>query len=97
MVVLNTIFKTGDAPIAAAPADLPKVDLNDYVGKYKMTNLPFLCGDKRKDGQLMMKAGEQGGPISPTAEPDKYDADGKATIYFIRDDTKKSSSSISKQ
>ena len=91
-------FKTGDAPIAAAPADLPKVDLNDYVGKYKMTNLPFPYVEiSVKDGQLMMKAGEQGGPISPTAEPDKYDADGKATIYFIRDDTKKSSSSISKQ
>lgn len=90
MIVLNTVFKTSDAGAVATPVDLPKVDLNDYVGKYKMTNLPFPYVEITvKDGQLMMKAGEQGGPISPTADADKFDADGKATIYFIRDEAKK--------
>ena len=36
-----------------------------------------------------MQAGEQGGEIKPTGEEDKFDADSKATILFIRDEKKK--------
>ena len=36
-----------------------------------------------------MKAGEQGGNITPMDEPDKFDAGGKATLLFIRDEKKK--------
>lgn len=90
MIVLNTTFKTGDVVAAPVQSDIPKADLNDYVGKYKMSNLPFPYIEiSVQDGKLFMKAGEQGGAITPMDEADKYDASGKAIIYFIRDDKKK--------
>ncbi len=91
MIVLNTVFKTGDSTINQnVQKDLPKVDLNDYVGKYKMTGLPFPYLEVSiADGKLMMKGGEQSGAISQTGEADKFDADGKATLLFIRDEKKK--------
>ncbi|NNV57937.1 ThuA domain-containing protein [Limnovirga soli] len=92
MIVLNTTFKTagdGAATQNAAPV-VPKVDLNDFVGKYTMTGLPFpFIEITLQDGKLMMKAGEQGGAITPMEEADKFDAGGKATIFFIRDEKKK--------
>ena len=36
-----------------------------------------------------MQAGKQCGAITSTIEPDTFDADGKATILFIRDEKKK--------
>ena len=42
-----------------------------------------------KDGKLMMNADGQEGEIKPMSEEDKFDADGKATILFIRDEKKK--------
>ncbi|HRH47731.1 MAG TPA: ThuA domain-containing protein [Panacibacter sp.] len=91
MVVLNTTFKTGDSSSTQnVQAVLPKVDLNDYAGKYKMTGLPFPYIEVTvKDGMLMMKAGEQGGPVSATDEADKFDAGGQATLLFIRDEKNK--------
>ena len=91
MVVLNTVFKTGNAGNnQIVQSSTPKADLNDYVGIYKMTGLPFPYIEVSvQDGKLNMKAGEQGGAISPTDEADKFDADGKATLLFIRDEKKK--------
>lgn len=91
MVVLNTEFKTDDGtgtPIVQQAT--PVVDLNDYAGKYNMTGLPFpFIEINAKDGKLMINAGGQTGEIKPTPEQDKYDADGKATLLFIRDEKKK--------
>ncbi|MGC4034741.1 MAG: ThuA domain-containing protein [Chitinophagaceae bacterium] len=90
MIVTNTIFKTDSISSTTKTDELPKADLNDYVGKYKMTGLPFPYIEiSVQDGKLMIKAGEQGGAIQPTNEPDKFDADGKATLFFIRDESKK--------
>ena len=91
MVVMNTVFKTEDAGSNQnTQAAIPKVDLNDYAGKYKMTGLPFPYIEvTMKDGQLMMKAGEQGGPVSATDEADKFDAGGQAKLLFIRDEKNK--------
>lgn len=91
MIVLNTVFKTGDAGNdKSVQAEAPKTDLNDYVGKYKMTGLPFPYIEVSvQDGKLFMKAGEQGGVVTPMNEPDKFDADGKATLLFTRDEKKK--------
>ena len=91
MIVMNTTFKMDDAA-GGAPATkvIPKADLNDYVGKYKMTNLPFPYIEVSvQDGKLMMKAGEQGGAVTPMDDADKFDASGKATLLFIRDDKNK--------
>ncbi|HZI52821.1 MAG TPA: PQQ-dependent sugar dehydrogenase, partial [Chitinophagaceae bacterium] len=91
MIVFNTEFKTDDA-IIDSPAKKPiaAADPNDYAGKYKMTGLPFPFVEVTvKDGKVMMTAGEQGGEIKPMSEEDKFDADGKATILFIRDEKKK--------
>jgi cytochrome c len=91
MIVMNTTFKMDDAGTATTTQTAaPKADLNDYVGKYKMTNLPFPYIEVSvQEGKLFMKAGEQGGAITPMDEADKFDADGKATLLFIRDDKKK--------
>ncbi len=91
MVVLGTQFKTAETMTASTvQKDIPKVDLNDYTGKYKMTGLPFPYIEVSvQNGKLMMKAGEQGGEITPTNEADTFDAGGKATLLFIRDDKNK--------
>ncbi len=93
MVVMGAEFKT-NAPeeVVAKPASAPttQTDLNDYVGKYKMQGLPFdYIEVSQKDGKLMMEAGGQGGQIAKTDTPDKFDADGKALLFFIRGDDKK--------
>lgn len=91
MIVMNTVFKTDTiAGEQNAAAITVKTDLNAYVGKYKMTGLPFPYIEVSvQDGKLMIKAGEQGGEITPMNTPDKYDASGKATFLFIRDEKKK--------
>ncbi len=89
MVVMNSEFKTDEVvnPVPAPMLEEKKSDISEYVGKYKMSGMPFPYIECTvKDGVLQMKAGEQGGPVKSTGEPDKYDADGKATILFIRDD-----------
>ena len=65
--------------------------LTDYVGKYKMENLPFeFIVLSMKDDQLYITAGENEGTL--TAMPnqmDAFDAGGQATIKFRRDEQKK--------
>ena len=65
--------------------------LTDYVGKYKMENLPFeFIVLSMKDDQLYITAGENEGTL--TAMPnqmDAFDAGGQATIKFTRDEQKK--------
>jgi cytochrome c len=89
MIVMNTTFKTAEANSTTVAKDIPKTDLNDYVGKYKMTGLPFPYIEVSvQDGKLFMKAGEQGGTVTQMNEADKFDADGKATLLFIRNEKK---------
>lgn len=65
--------------------------LTDYVGKYKVENLPFeFIILTMKDAQLYITAGENEGAL--TAMPnqmDAFDAGGQATIKFTRDEQKK--------
>lgn len=91
MVVMGLQFKAEAAPEMSKPTEVaPTNDLAAYAGKYKMTGLPFDYIDVSvKDGKLVMDAGGQGGEVKPTGTPDKFDADGKATIVFVRDDTGK--------
>lgn len=91
MVVMSVQFKS-DAPDSkpAQAAPTPTNDLAAYTGKYKMTGLPFdYIEVSVKDGKLVMDAGGQGGEVKPTGTPDKFDADGKATILFARDESGK--------
>lgn len=88
MIVMNTTFKSADGAVVSA-APVPVADLNAYAGKYKMTGLPFPYIEVTvKEGKLIMDAGGNVGEIKPTAEADKFDADGKATIFFIREGEK---------
>ncbi|TAH19096.1 MAG: cytochrome C [Cytophagales bacterium] len=91
MIVMGVTFKTeGTAATTATNAVAPTNDLSHYAGKYKMTGLPFEhIVVSVKEGKLMLEAGGQGGEVKPTNTPDKFDADGKATLLFIRDDSKK--------
>ena len=65
--------------------------LTDYVGKYKMENLPFeFIIMSMKDDQLYITAGDNEGPLSAVAnQADTFDAGGQATIKFTRDEQKK--------
>lgn len=78
-------LKTMDEMAAGSAA------LTDYVGKYKMENLPFeFIILSVKDGQLHSIAGDNEGTI--TAVPnqvDTFDANGQATVRFTRDEQKK--------
>lgn len=90
MVVMGIEFKTDTPALGNVPAvnAAPKNDISAYAGKYKMTGLPFEYIEvKVKDGKVIMDAGGQGGEISATGTPDKFDADGKATVYFVRDES----------
>jgi cytochrome c len=92
MVLSNTRFISGDevSTQSKAPAPAAPADLEAYAGKYQMTGLPFpFIAIFNKDGKLMMDADGQVGEIKPTAAADVYDADGKAVITFLRDDTGK--------
>ncbi|AYB35798.1 carbohydrate-binding protein [Chryseolinea soli] len=89
MVVMNTTFKSENSPSETkrASTESSTVELNDYAGKYKMTGLPFeFIVITIKDGKVMMDASGQIGELKPTVMADTYDADGKATINFIRDE-----------
>ena len=65
--------------------------LTDYVGKYKMENLPFeFMILSMKDGQLHVEAGDNEGTLTPmTGQKDAFDAGGQATIKFTRDTQQK--------
>jgi len=91
MIVFGTEFKTDDATgLQAVQKAVAVSDLNAYAGKYNMTGLPFPFVEVSvKDGKFMMNAGGQTGEIKPMGEEDKFDADGKATLLFIRDEKKK--------
>lgn len=90
MVVMAIEFKQVETTQAAAPVVETKTNIEDYVGKYKMTGLPFDYVEITvQDGKVIMNAGGQGGSINPTDTPDKYDADGKAILNFVRNDVRK--------
>jgi cytochrome c len=90
MVVMNTLFKSGET-IKPQPAVLkPDTDFAIYTGKYKMTGLPFPYIEiSLKEGKLMIDAGGQTGEIQPTGEPNQFDAGGKAKLLFIPDEANK--------
>ncbi len=91
MVVFNTVFKTADAGTSQnVQIDVRRTNLNEYAGKYKMTGLPFSYIEVSVNGEkLMMKAGENNDIITSTDAADKFDAGGKATLLFIRDEKNK--------
>lgn len=77
--------KEADAMASAAPA------IGDYVGKYKMENLPFeYIVLTEKDSQLHIEAGDREGMLTAVAsQKDTFDAGGQATIKFVRNDQMK--------
>jgi cytochrome c len=88
MILMNTQFRSGSAPKAAAKP-VGSVDLQSYVGKYIMTGLPFPHIDVMvKDGRLFVNAGGQEGEVTEIGE-DTFDASGRARITFVRDEQKK--------
>jgi cytochrome c len=87
MIVLNTTFKSGE-PSSQTQTSSASNDLNAYSGKYKMTGLPFeYITVSVKDGKLMMDANGQTGALTSKGT-DTFDADGRATITFVRDEKK---------
>ena len=88
MVVLNTTFKSNASPVDAKGTAVEASNLNAFVGKYKMTGLPFeYITISVDEGKLMMDANGQNGALTSTG-PDTFDASGKAIIQFLRDEKK---------
>lgn len=86
-VMIDAVFKTADSDKQAAVKP-EAVNLNDYIGKFKMTGLPFeFIEVSLKEGKLLLNAGGQEGELTQTGD-DKFDASGKATILFTRDEQK---------
>lgn len=77
-------------PVAQLRTDDP-VDLNQYVGKYKFEGLPFeYITIGVKDGKLTIDTGSEAGTLTPIKDTtDKFDADGRATLKFNRDENRK--------
>ncbi|PRY39254.1 uncharacterized protein DUF3471 [Spirosoma oryzae] len=78
-----------EATVQVAVAD--SVDLNQYVGKYKFEGLPFeFVTIAVKDGKLTIDTGSESGAMTAVKDAaDTFDAAGRATLKFKRDDTKK--------
>ncbi len=78
-----------EATVQVAVAD--SVDLNQYVGKYKFEGLPFeFVTIAVKDGKLTIDTGSESGAMTAVKDAaDTFDASGRATLKFKRDDTKK--------
>jgi cytochrome c len=90
-IVLGLSFNADLTPITTTPAPnakLPSTNggLEQYIGKYKMTGMPFESIEITvKDGKLLITAGTQSGELTSLSEPDKFDAGGQATLHFVRD------------
>ncbi|MBF9252708.1 ThuA domain-containing protein [Pontibacter sp. 172403-2] len=90
--VINLEFQNGKATTAKpAPAEastqpgLSAEALKAYVGKYKMTGLPFEYVEiTPKAGKLRVNAGGQEGDLVPGAEADVFEADNGAVFTFGR-------------
>jgi cytochrome c len=92
MVVLGVLFKAEEATTAPSNNTVnTKVNADDYVGKYKMTGLPFEYIEiTNKDGKVWSKSADgREGEIKPTDQADKFDANGQAFFKFIRDEKSK--------
>ena len=92
-VMTGIKFQT-EAMLAAAAAEAAKPatsknPLEDYVGKFKFTGLPFpYITFTVADGALVSDTGTDKGPIKPTATADRFDANGQAMFQFVRTDGK---------
>ena len=72
----------------AGTKEMPQMDVNAYLGKYKMVGLPFDYIELTdKTGKLHYVAGEYQGEMTPMSGKDRFDANGQATVNFTRDAT----------
>jgi len=82
----KTVTKTAAATATPAAA---ASNLQDYAGSYTVENLPFEeMSFYVKDNQLMVKAGDNEGPLRPGKEADTFDSD-QAVMRFKRDANQK--------
>ena len=93
MTVQSIVFQDeASAALADAPPPAPAADqisMEDYVGQYKFTGLPFETIEvKIEDGKLVTITPMGSGPITPTGLPETFDAGGQAQFQFIRENGK---------
>ncbi len=91
---LSTLYAASTPAPAITTTQLAvadSVDLNQYVGKYKFEGLPFeFVTIAVKDGKLTIDTGSESGAMTAVKDAaDTFDAAGRATLKFKRDDTKK--------
>jgi cytochrome c len=78
---------------ATAPAGATERDLGAYVGKYKMSGLPFEEIEiTLKAGKLHVSAGGNEGDLNPGKGADAFEGDGGSVFTFGRSPDKKVSS-----
>lgn len=88
---VNAAAPAGEVPASVALLRVADpVDLSQYVGKYKFEGLPFeYITVAVKDGKLTVNTGTEEGALTPLKDADSFDADGRATFKFIRNEEKK--------
>jgi cytochrome c len=87
MVVSKTTFKSAHTTDEPQVNTVTNTDFNLFAGKYKMTGMPFeYITVSVKEGKLMMDANGDTGELRATGI-DTFDADGKASVKFLRSDT----------
>jgi cytochrome c len=92
MIVLGALFKAGEnSNVSPNGTNGTSLNVDDYVGKYKMSGLPFDYIEViNKEGKVWSKAGNgQEGELTVTGKPDRFDAGGQAIIVFVRDEKSK--------
>lgn len=95
LVSLSAVYATTPEvavrPSANQVSMADSVNLTDYVGKYKMEGLPFeYITISVKDDKLTIDTGSESGSLTPIKDAtDKFDADGRATLKFNRDENRK--------
>ncbi|QHT68811.1 carbohydrate-binding protein [Rhodocytophaga rosea] len=96
-VVMDLEFQTGksanstsQAAKATTQASVATKELGAYVGKYKMTGLPFEYVEiTTKEDKLHISAGGNEGDLLPGQEADVFAGDNGAELLFGRDTQKK--------
>ena len=91
---LSTLYAASTPAPAATSTRVSiadSVELNQYVGKYKFEGLPFeFVTIAVKDGKLTIDTGTESGAMTAVKDAaDTFDASGRATLKFKRDDAKK--------
>lgn len=86
LVLIDLDFQPAESAVTPpVQADPSAQALEEYVGQYKMTGLPFEFVEvTSKAGKLYLKAGDNESELTPGSEPDAFNGGSGSVIRFGR-------------